>query len=322
MVEELLRIENLKVYYYTRDGIVRAVDEVYFSMKKGETIGLVGESGSGKSTLGLAILKLVPPPGRIIDGKIFFDGIDLARLDEGEMQKIRGKRISMVFQDPTTSLNPLMKIGDHLVETIMAHENVTREEARERALTLLEDVGILPERFNDYPHQFSGGMRQRVGIALALALNPDLVIADEPTSSLDVIVQFQILDLMMKLKRLYNMGMILITHDISIVPGIADKVALMYAGQLVEFADINSFFDEPLHPYAEALLDSIPNIQLTDQKLRYIPGTPPDLINPPSGCRFSPRCPYAVKKCREIEPPTIHIGSDRLVKCFRYESDA
>jgi len=322
MVEELLRIENLKVYYYTRDGIIRAVDEVYFSMKKGETIGLVGESGSGKSTLGLAILKLVPPPGRIIDGKIFFDGIDLARLDEGEMQKIRGKRISMVFQDPTTSLNPLMKIGDHLVETIMAHENVTREEARERALTLLEDVGILPERFNDYPHQFSGGMRQRVGIALALALNPDLVIADEPTSSLDVIVQFQILDLMMKLKRLYNMGMILITHDISIVPGIADKVALMYAGQLVEFADINSFFDEPLHPYAEALLDSIPNIQLTDQKLRYIPGTPPDLINPPSGCRFSPRCPYAVKKCREIEPPTIRVGSDRLVKCFRYESNA
>ena len=322
MAEELLRIEDLKVYYYTRDGIVRAVDEVDFFMKKGETVGLVGESGSGKSTLGLAILKLVPPPGRIIGGKILFDGIDLTRLDEGEMQKIRGKRISMVFQDPTTSLNPLMKIGDHLVETIMAHENITREEAKERALKLLEDVGILPERFNDYPHQFSGGMRQRVGIALALALNPDLVIADEPTSSLDVIVQFQILDLMMKLKKLYNMGMILITHDISIVPGIADKVALMYAGQLVEFADINSFFDEPLHPYAEALLDSIPNIQLADQKLRYIPGTPPDLINPPSGCRFSPRCPYAVKKCRGMEPPTIHIGPDRLVKCFRYESNA
>jgi len=322
MVEELLRIENLKVYYYTRDGTVKAVDEVNFSMKKGETVGLVGESGSGKSTLGLAILKLVPPPGKIVDGRIFFDGIDLTKLGEREMQKIRGKRISMVFQDPTTSLNPLMKIGDHLVETIMAHESITREEAKEKALTLLEDVGILPERFNDYPHQFSGGMRQRVGIALALALNPDLVIADEPTSSLDVIVQFQILDLMMKLKKLYNMGMILVTHDISIVPGIADKVALMYAGQLVEFADINSFFDEPLHPYAEALLDSIPNIQLADQKLRYIPGTPPDLINPPSGCRFNPRCPYAMKKCREREPPTVRIGSNRLVKCFRYESDA
>jgi len=322
MAEELLRIEDLKVYYYTRDGVVRAVDEVDFSMKKGETVGLVGESGSGKSTLGLAILKLVPPPGRIVGGKILFDGINLTELDERKMQKIRGKRISMVFQDPTTSLNPLMKIGDHLVETIMAHENITREEAKERALKLLEDVGILPERFNDYPHQFSGGMRQRVGIALALALNPDLVIADEPTSSLDVIVQFQILDLMMKLKKLYNMGMILITHDISIVPGIADKVALMYAGQLVEFADINSFFDDPLHPYAEALLDSIPNIQLADQKLKYILGTPPDLINPPRGCRFSPRCPYAVKKCKEMEPPTIHIGPDRLVKCFRYEPDA
>ena len=318
MVSDLLRIEGLRVYYYTRDGVVMAVDNVDLFMKKGETIGLVGESGSGKSTLGRAILRLVPPPGRIISGKIVFDGLNLTELSEEEMRKIRGKRISMVFQDPMTSLDPLMKIGDHIVETIMAHETLTREEAEEKAIKLLEQVGIRSERFMDYPHQFSGGMRQRVGIALALALNPDLVIADEPTSSLDVIVQFQILDLMKELKNLYGMGMILITHDISIIPGIADKVALMYAGQLVEFADAKSFFNEPLHPYGKALLESIPNIQRSDQKLKYIPGNPPDLINPPKGCRFSPRCPYATEKCREEEPPTIMVGRHRLVKCFQY----
>jgi len=318
MISDLLRIEGLRVYYYTRDGVVMAVDNVDLFMKKGETIGLVGESGSGKSTLGRAILRLVPPPGRIISGKIVFDGLNLTELSEEEMRKIRGKRISMVFQDPMTSLDPLMKIGDHIVETIMAHETLTREEAEEKAIKLLEQVGIRSERFMDYPHQFSGGMRQRVGIALALALNPDLVIADEPTSSLDVIVQFQILDLMKELKNLYGMGMILITHDISIIPGIADKVALMYAGQLVEFADAKSFFNEPLHPYGKALLESIPNIQHSDQKLKYIPGNPPDLINPPKGCRFSPRCPYATEKCREEEPPTIMVGHRRLVKCFQY----
>jgi len=318
MISDLLRIEGLRVYYYTRDGVVMAVDNVDLFMKKGETIGLVGESGSGKSTLGRAILRLVPPPGRIISGKIVFDGLNLTELSEEEMRKIRGKRISMVFQDPMTSLDPLMKIGDHIVETIMAHETLTREEAEEKAIKLLEQVGIRSERFMDYPHQFSGGMRQRVGIALALALNPDLVIADEPTSSLDVIVQFQILDLMKELKNLYGMGMILITHDISIIPGIADKVALMYAGQLVEFADAKSFFNEPLHPYGKALLESIPNIQHSDQKLKYIPGNPPDLINPPKGCRFSPRCPYATEKCREEEPPTIMVGRHRLVKCFQY----
>jgi len=317
-MSQLLKIEGLSVHYYTEDGIVRAVDKVDFLMNRGETIGLVGESGSGKSTFGLAILRLVPPPGRIVGGKIIFDGTELTSLDEREMQKIRGRRISMVFQDPTTSLDPLMKVGDHLVETIMAHENVTREEAKERALKMLEQVGIRPERFGDYPHQFSGGMRQRVGIALALALNPDLVIADEPTSSLDVIVQFQILDLMKRLKELYDMGMILVTHDISIVPGIADRIALMYAGQLIELADVNSFFDEPLHPYGKALLESVPNIQFSDQKLKYIPGNPPDLINPPRGCRFSPRCPYATERCRREEPPMINVGSDRLVKCFRY----
>jgi len=317
-VGHLLEIKNLKVYYYTRRGAVRAVDGVSLYMDRGETLGLVGESGSGKSTLGLSILRLIPPPGKIIDGKIVFDGMDITSMPEDEIIKIRGKRISMVFQDPMTSLDPLMKIGDHLIETIMVHENVSREEAEKRAKELLESVGILPDRFNDYPHQFSGGMRQRVMIALALALNPDLIIADEPTTALDVIIQAQILELMKELKKKFNAGIILITHDISIVAEMADRIALMYAGQLMEFSDALSIFEEPLHPYTEALLQSIPNIQLSDQKLRYIPGSPPDLINPPSGCRFHPRCPYAMDVCRVKEPPMIEVEKGRMVKCFKY----
>ena len=317
MNENLLEAKDLKVYYYTREGIVKAVDGISFSMRKGETIGMVGESGSGKSTLGLSILKLVPPPGKIVSGELLFNGKDLVRLSNKEMLRIRGKRISMVFQDPLTSLNPLMRIGEHLTETIRTHEKVSPKEAEERALRLLDEVGIPAERFKDYPHQFSGGMRQRVGIALALALNPDLVIADEFTSALDVIVQSQILDLMKELKRLHNMGMILISHDISIVSEIADKIALMYAGQLVEFAEINTFFNEHLHPYSEGLLKSVPNVQLSDQSLDYIPGIPPDLIHPPSGCRFYPRCPYAKDECKEKEPPPVEVKPGHIVKCFR-----
>ncbi|MBS7611464.1 ABC transporter ATP-binding protein [Candidatus Bathyarchaeota archaeon] len=314
----LLSLENLKVYYYTDEGVVKAVDSVSFNMDRGETVGLVGESGSGKSTLGLSILRLIPPPGKIVGGKVFFDGIDLTALSEDEMRKVRGKRIGMVFQDPMTSLNPLMKVGDHIVETIVSHEGVPREKAVERACSLLEDVGILPERFNDYPHQLSGGMRQRIMIALALCLKPDLVIADEPTSALDVIVQYQILELMRKLKQVYGMGLILITHDVSIVAEVADRIAIMYAGQLVEYSDVNSFFNSPLHPYSEALLESIPNIQLSDQKLKYIPGIPPSLINPPKGCRFHVRCPYAEHRCGEVEPQTVEFERGRFVKCFRY----
>jgi len=318
-LEALLRIKNLKVYYYLREGVVKAVDGVNFFMRKGETVGLVGESGSGKSTLGLSILKLVPSPGKIVDGQILFDSKDITKLDNKKMRMIRGKRVSMVFQDPMTSLNPLMRIEDHLTETIKTHQKVTQEEAKEKAAFLLGEVGIPPERAKDYPHQFSGGMRQRVGIALAIALNPDLLIADEFTSSLDVIVQFQILNLMKKLKASYNMGMIFISHDISLVSEIADKIALMYAGQIVEFAPADAFFEEHLHPYSEALLNSVPNVQLSDQKLSYIPGMPPDLVNPPKGCRFYPRCPYAKDLCREKEPPLIEVKPDYMVKCFRYD---
>jgi len=318
-LEALLQIKNLKVYYYLREGVVKAVDGVNFSMRKGETVGLVGESGSGKSTLGLSILKLVPSPGKIVDGQILFDSKDITKLDNKKMRMIRGKRVSMVFQDPMTSLNPLMRIEDHLTETIKTHQKITQEEAKEKAAFLLGEVGIPPERAKDYPHQFSGGMRQRVGIALAIALNPDLLIADEFTSSLDVIVQFQILNLMKKLKASYNMGMIFISHDISLVSEIADKIALMYAGQIVEFAPADAFFEEHLHPYSEALLNSVPNVQLSDQKLSYIPGMPPDLVNPPKGCRFYPRCPYAEDLCKEKEPPLIEVKPDYMVKCFRYD---
>lgn len=318
-MKNLLEVKNLKVYYYIREGVVKAVDQVSFSIKKGETVGLVGESGSGKSTLGLSILKLVPSPGRIVGGELFFDGKDLAKLDNKQMRKLRGRWISMVFQDPMTSLNPLMRVGDHLTETIKTHEKVTHKQAEERALSLLDNVGIPSERFRDYPHQFSGGMRQRVGIALAIALNPNLVIADEFTSSLDVIVQSQILNLMKKLKKSHNTGMILISHDISLVSEIADKVALMYAGQIVEFAETNVFFEEHLHPYSEGLLSSVPNIRLFDQNLSYIPGMPPDLIHPLKGCRFYPRCSYATKICREKEPPLVEIKTGHMVKCFRYD---
>jgi len=318
-LKNLLEVKNLKVYYYTREGVVKAVDQASFSIKKGETVGLVGESGSGKSTLGLSILKLVPSPGRIVGGELFFDGKDLAKLDNKQMRKLRGRWISMVFQDPMASLNPLMRVGDHLTETIKTHEKVTHKDAEKRALLLLDEVGISLERFKDYPHQFSGGMRQRVGIALAIALNPNLVIADEFTSSLDVIVQSQILSLMKNLKRSHNMGMILISHDISLVSEIADKVALMYAGQIVEFAEVNAFFEEHLHPYSERLLNSVPNIQLSDQNLSYIPGMPPDLIHPLKGCRFYPRCSYATNTCREKEPPLVEIETGYMVKCFRYD---
>ncbi len=284
-------------------------------MDRGETLGVVGESGCGKSTLGFSILRLIPPPGRIVGGKIVFEGSDLTAKSEGEMREIRGKRISMIFQDPMTSLNPLMKIGDHLTETITTHMNITRKEAMEKAKTLLYNLGILPERINDYPHQFSGGMRQRVVIGLALVLDPDIVIADEPTTSLDVIVEAQILELLKELRKAYNLTLVLITHNIGIVAEMADNVAVMYAGKIVELSDALSLFDKPLHPYTKALLKSIPNIKLSEQILESIPGMPPDLASPPKGCRFNPRCPRAFKKCFEIEPELVQVGKDRFVAC-------
>lgn len=315
MPEELLIIEKLQSYYFTRAGTVKAVDNVSFRMDKGETLGLVGESGCGKSTLGFSILRLIPPPGRIVGGKIILEGSDLTAKSEHEMQEIRGKRISMIFQDPMTSLNPLMKIGDHLTETILTHMKLSKQEALEKTKALLDSLGISSERINDYPHQFSGGMRQRVVIGLALALNPALVIADEPTTSLDVIVEAQILELLKKLKAIYNLSLVLITHNIGVVAEMANDIAVMYAGKIVELSDALSLFEKPMHPYTQALLEAVPNIELSEQTLKSIPGTPPNLITPPKGCRFNPRCPHAFEKCFHTEPGLIQLNKKHFVAC-------
>ena len=315
----MLEVDSLTVDYRARRGNIRAVDDLSFSLEKGETLGLVGESGSGKSTLGLSLIRLVPYPGVIVNGSIRIDGTDILNLSEEEMRPIRGRKVTYVFQDPMTSLNPVKKIGDHFVELIRTHEsNISDEEALKRAKILLNDVGILPERINDYPHQFSGGMRQRIMIALAIALNPDLVIADEPTTALDVIVQAKILDLLKSLRDKYGMALILITHDLSIVLERCDKIIVMYAGHLIEYVNSTDLHRNPRHPYTQGLLRSIPNIELTDQKLEAIPGSPPDLLNPPKGCRFWPRCSYAMKICHTKEPPVIDVEHSHVVRCFLY----
>jgi len=319
MTETLLRIKDLEVQYDTRIGAVKAVDRVGLEVEKGQTLGLVGESGCGKSTLGFSVLKLVPPPGRIVGGEIIFDGENLLEKSAAEMAKIRGKRISMVFQDPMTSLNPLLRIDEHIIEAIRTHEKeTTKEEARRRAEGLVDRLGILSSRLSDYPHQFSGGMRQRIMIGLALALNSDLVIADEPTTSLDVIVEAQILELLKELKGAYNLTLILITHNLGVVAELADRVAVMYAGKIVEVADAIPLYEEPLHPYTKGLLRSIPNISLAAQELETMPGSPPDLINPPPGCRFHPRCPHAMEKCSQVEPPVKEVEDRRRVACWLY----
>lgn len=281
-------------------------------------LGLVGESGSGKSTLGLSIIRLVPHPGVIANGRIKIDGTDILNLSEEEMRSIRGKKVAFIFQDPMTSLSPVKKIGAHFIELIRTHEpNISEEEVLKRAKATLNDVGILPERINDYPHQFSGGMRQRIMIALAIALNPDLVIADEPTTALDVIVQAKILDLLKSLRDTYGMALILITHDLSIVLERCDKILVMYAGDFVEYADSKELHRNPEHPYTRGLLRSIPNVELADQKLEAIPGSPPDLLNPPKGCHFWPRCSYTKKKCRVEKPPIIESNVGHFVRCFK-----
>jgi oligopeptide/dipeptide ABC transporter ATP-binding protein len=323
MTEPLLTIDGLTVEYCTSRGRVRAVDDVSFSISKSETLGVVGESGSGKSTLGLSLIGLIPFPGKITKGKVILKGKEICTMCAEELRNLRGTEVCYVFQDPMTSLNPVKKIGAHFVELIQTHEpKVKKEEALERAKKLLKDVGIQPERINDYPHQLSGGMRQRVMIALAIALNPSIVVADEPTTALDVIVQAKILDLLNALRDAYGMALILITHDLSIVMERSDKIIIMYAGQMVEYAPSKDVYLNPEHPYAQGLLKSIPNIELADQKLEAIPGSPPDLLNPPAGCRFWPRCSYAFDRCSKEEPPLYITGAEHCVRCFLYDPEA
>jgi oligopeptide/dipeptide ABC transporter ATP-binding protein len=315
----LLEVIDLKTHFFTREGVVQAVDGVTFTVEAGKTLGIVGESGCGKSVTALSIMGLIPkPPAKIVGGQVLLDGKDLTKLSDKQLENIRGLKMSMIFQDPMTSLNPTLKIGTQIMETLHRHMDISKQQARTRAIELLEEVRIprASERLDDYPHRFSGGMRQRVMIAIALSCNPKLLIADEPTTALDVTIQAQILDLLDELRREHDMGMILITHDMGVVAETADDIAVMYAGQIVEHADSLELFDHPEHPYTEALLGALPQIEgderaIREGRLTAIPGRPPDLINPPSACRFAPRCPYShyddpcaheMPELREIRP--------------------
>jgi peptide/nickel transport system ATP-binding protein len=317
--EQILELDNLKIHFPINIGTVRAVDGVSLKLRRGEVMGLVGESGCGKSTLGLSILRLVRPPGRITGGRILYHDRDIARMSERELLTLRGRKIAMIFQDPLTSLNPLFRIDQHFTETLFTHEKgMSKKEALARAESMLESLGIAPERLYEYPHQMSGGMRQRIMIGLGLVLQPDLLIADEPTTALDVIVEAQFLDLLADLQKKFNLTIILITHNLGNVAQLADRITVMYGGHLAEVAEVNSIFENPLHPYTQGLLSSIPNIKLDQPKLETMPGSPPDLVNPPTGCVFHPRCPRAMAVCREQVPEATLTG-DHLVYCWLYK---
>lgn len=311
----VLEVNNLKVYYRTLAGIVRAVDDVSLSVGEGEVLGLAGESGCGKSTLGYAILGLVPPPGRIEGGSVVIDGIELTKLSEGELRKVRWSKVSMVFQGAMNVLNPVYTVEKQLTEVLMVHKGMTSREAVKVVTEALKQVGLNPELMKRYPHELSGGMKQRVVIAMALLLKPKLVIADEPTTALDVVIQAQIMNLLKKIKAEERSSMIFITHDLSLIAEIADRVAIMYAGKIAEIGPSDEIFKEPRHPYTQGLLRSIPRIR-SKEKITWIPGVPPDLRRPPAGCRFNPRCPYVMDICRREEPPIIKINKDHYVSCW------
>jgi peptide/nickel transport system ATP-binding protein len=312
----ILDVEQLFVQYPMARGAVNAVSDVTLELREGETIGLVGESGCGKSTLGLSLLRILPPPGRIVSGHIVYRDTDIIAAKEADLQKIRGREISMIFQDPSATLNPLMRVRDHFTEFFSEHEpNMSKEDVVSKSKDLLAQLGIPSERLDDYPHQLSGGMKQRVCIGLAIALNPRILIADEPTTALDVLVEAQILELLKRLKNDLNLTLMLITHNMGVVAESADRIAVMYAGKVAEIGDTASVFKEPLHPYAEALLQSVPNLKKRNHIVKSIPGSPPDLADPPVGCLFHPRCPRVFDKCRTKHPPLISLNG-RQVSCY------
>jgi peptide/nickel transport system ATP-binding protein len=315
--EHILEVSNLKVYYYAFKGVVKAVDNVSFSLRKGESLGLVGESGCGKSTLGYALIRLVPPPGRIAGGTIKFKGIDLVSMSEEEFRtKIRWKGISMIFQGALNALNPVIRVGDQIAEAYSLHLGLSKREGLMRARELLKTVRMEPDKVKNYPHELSGGMKQRVVIAMALALNPSLVIADEPTTALDVVTQAHIINLLKTIQRERGLTLILISHDLSLVAEIADTVAIMYAGKIVEYGPSDIVYKNPLHPYTDGLMRSIPRLTGEKSELVGIPGEPPDLINPPPGCRFHPRCKFAMDICKREEPPTVEFQHGHRVACW------
>jgi oligopeptide/dipeptide ABC transporter ATP-binding protein len=314
----MLSIQDLKVYFFSDTRVARALDGVSYEARKGETVCLVGESGCGKTVSALTILRILPqPPGRIMGGKVFFDGQSLLDLNEEEMQKIRGRRIAMIFQEPMTSLNPVFTIEEQIKEAILVHEKVDQEETRQRCIQLLKDVGIPSpeERLKDYPHQLSGGQRQRVMIAMALACNPELVIADEPTTALDVTIQAQILTLFRELKQKREMSLLYITHDLGVVANIADRVYVMYAGVIAEQGEVSPIFHNPRHPYTQGLLASLPNRVKRGKTLHSIPGTVPNPAYKPEGCPFHPRCPFAIETCRVQFPEMCDYGGGHLSRC-------
>ena len=320
----LLEVKGLKTYFYTEDGVVRAVDGVSFEVYPGEVLGLVGESGCGKSVTSLSIMRLISKPGRVDAGEILLDGEDLLKIPEEEMIKVRGNRISMIFQQPQTALNPVFKVGDQLAEVLNVHQDMGKEAGWNRAVALLKMVGVPdPERRAEaYPHELSGGMAQRVMIAMALACVPELLIADEPTTALDVTIQAQILDLIRDMRKEMGTSVILITHDLGVVAEMAERVAVMYAGEIVEQTDVNRLFDEPLHPYTQGLIGSIPILGEIKDKLDVIPGSVPNLVNLPPGCRFAPRCQarvkYGVGICTDQDPPLEDIKPGHKVRCWLY----
>ena len=319
-MEELLNIEDLSIYYITEAGETKAVNNLNLKLGKGETLGFVGETGAGKTTTALGIMRLVPnPPGKIVSGKISFDGEDILSKTEKEMQEIRGNKISMIFQDPMTSLNPVMTVGEQIAEVLALHQNLKKEELKEKTAQMLETVGIKRERVNDYPHQFSGGMKQRVVIAMALACNPMLIIADEPTTALDVTIQAQVLELMIELQNKYNTSMIMITHDLGIVAEICDHVAIMYAGSVIEYGTVEKLYTDPKHPYTKGLFASIPTLDADEESLHVIKGAPPNPVDLPTGCKFHPRCEFATERCKCEVPKMIDLDDSHCVSCFLFD---
>ncbi len=319
--ELVLNIEDLVIHYVLEEETVQAVNGIDIKLGKGKILGLVGETGAGKTTAALSALRLVPdPPGVIKSGKILVAGHDIMKLTPGELEKVRGKDVSMIFQDPMTSLNPVYTVGEQIAESIELHENVTKQEAYDKAEEMLELVGIPAYRSTEYPHQFSGGMKQRVVIAIALACNPRLLIADEPTTALDVTIQAQVLELMKDLIRTYHTSVVMITHDLGIVAEICDQVAVMYAGRIVEEGTLEAVFEETMHPYTEGLFNSLPNINKRTEELKPIPGLMPDPTDLPEGCSFAPRCPYATDDCAREVPELKDMGNGHKVACVNYKN--
>jgi len=316
MSEDILKIENLVMYYWTLSGFVKAVDDVSLNLKKGETLGLVGESGCGKTSTMLTLLRLLPHNAHILKGNVIFEGKNILKMPMSEFNKtIRWKKISVIFQGAMNALHPMMTVGDQIAEAILLHEKMNKREALDRAGKLLDLVGVGKSRLDRYPHELSGGLKQRCVIAMSLICNPDLIIADEPTTALDVIIAAQVLKVMKELQRKLNISLIVVTHDLSMVSEICDKIAIMYAGKIVETGNIVKVFKDPKHPYTRGLLGAFPSIAGPKKKLSSIPGFPPDLLNPPSGCRFYPRCPYAMDICKKELPPVVKIDNDREVSC-------